>query len=436
MSDDGRAGARVFVIDAMPLLYRGHFVFLKNPMITSDGINVSALHGFAATLVHILEKHKPTHVAVVFDSAKPTFRHERYPEYKAQRDKAPEELIAAIPMATEMAKAMNIPVLRVDGVEADDVLGTLSVMAEAEGDDCFVVTPDKDAAQLVSEKVKLFRPGRGNAPAEIWGVSEVCAKWGLSSADQVVDLLGMMGDAADNIPGIPGVGEKTAVKLLQKFGSLEGLLSRTDELKGKQKEKVEQNVDLARLSRELVVIKRDVPLTVTIADLKLQAPDRETLGTFLKRYELSRISRRLLGNDDTQAAQVKPDKELKTAGDVKHQYVLIDSADKLRCLVDELSQVPLLTLDTETTSVDPHQADLVGISLTFGSQAIPSFTLARMLKEWKPEVHITMGGGLLAYVAEKLATRPEVWDLVEDRPAFANYLQDGVRKYLNIDSDA
>lgn len=228
----------LFVVDVMPLLYRGHFVFLKNPRKTSTGIVTSALTGFANSVAQILTEYHPTHIALALDPAGPTFRHREYPEYKAGREKMPEDLANSIPMAIELAKALNIPMLRVDDFEADDVMGTLAHLASQKTDwKTYLVTPDKDAAQLVGPNTYLFRPGKGSSPAEIFGEKEVMEHWQISSAGQMIDYLGLAGDTADNIPGIPGVGEKTAVKLLKRFGSLEGILEHASEIKGKLSEK-------------------------------------------------------------------------------------------------------------------------------------------------------------------------------------------------------
>lgn len=359
MSSNAEQAKKVYAIDAMPLLYRGHFAFLNNPMVTSKGVNVSALFGFATTLTQVLAKENPSHVVVVFDSDQPTFRHKRYPDYKAHRDKAPQELLDAIPLATELAEALNVKVLRVPKVEADDVLGTIARISEHEGMPCCVVTPDKDAAQLVSDKVSLMRPGRGNAPAVVWGVDDVCRKWSLASPLQVIDMLGLMGDASDNIPGVPGVGEKTAVKLLKQFGSVENLLQHADALKGKLRERVETHKDQARLSRELVEIKTDVELEISLDDLRFGDPDPQRLKTFLAEYEMHSIADRLLGRGE---GMPPLHDDYDTAEEVDHQYHLVSDPVALDALMKKLKAVDRLTFDTETTSVKPREARLVGVS--------------------------------------------------------------------------
>jgi len=275
---------KLFLIDVMPLLYKGHFVFLKDPRMTSNGINTSALTAFASSVLQILNEHAPTHVALVLDSTTPTFRHEAFPAYKAQRQKMPEDLAAAIPMAIELAEALRIPILRVDGFEADDVMGTLAVRAEAAGWTTFLATPDKDIAQLVGPTTFLFRPGRVNAPAEIYDVATVCRHWGLTSPSQMIDYLGLAGDASDNIPGIAGVGDKTANALLAQYGDIENIIAHAAELKGKLAEKVAAGAESARQSRFLATIRTDVPVSVELDALARRDPGVERLRDVLKKY--------------------------------------------------------------------------------------------------------------------------------------------------------
>ncbi len=348
---------RLFIVDVMPLLYRGHFVFLKNPRLTTTGINTSALYGFASTLLQIIDEQKPTHLVLVFDSKTPTFRHEEFPAYKAQRQKAPEDLVAAIPMVSEIAAALNIPALRVDGFEADDLMGTLARRAEKAGFLTYLATPDKDVAQLVDDHTYLFRPGKANSPAEILGVPEVCAHWGLKSPVQMVDFLGMAGDSSDNIPGIAGVGEKTALALLEQFGSLDGVYEHLSELKGKQGEKVAAGKDLAYISRRLATIRDDVPLPVSFDELKRQEPDREALKAVLTKYELLQVGRRLLGSD----FKVEAAESLQTLADVPHDYRLAQGVelDRLLAVLQTASE---WAFDTETTGLDARHERLVGLS--------------------------------------------------------------------------
>ena len=251
---------KLFIIDLMPFLYRGHFVFLRNPRMTSSGLNVSALFGFANGVTSILAEHKPTHAVLAMDPSGPTFRHKAYPPYKAQREKMPEDLAANIPYAFELAEALGLPVLRMDGFEADDVMGTLAVKAAAEGFDVYCATPDKDAAQLVAPRINLFRPGHGKDAPEIYDVEKVKAHWNLSSPSQMIDYLALAGDTADNIPGIRGVGEKTAASLLAQYGTVEEIVAHASELKGKLAEKVAAGAEDAKMSKFLATIRTDVPI--------------------------------------------------------------------------------------------------------------------------------------------------------------------------------
>ncbi|MDD5706458.1 MAG: DNA polymerase I [Kiritimatiellae bacterium] len=348
----------LFAIDAMPLLYRGHFVFLRKPRLTSSGINTSALTAFAGTLLHILEAHRPSHVAVVFDSTTPTFRHVLYPEYKAQRQKMPEDLAAAIPMALELVQALRIPALRVDGFEADDLLGTLAARANEAGLSAYLVTPDKDIAQLVNPRTFLYRPGKGSEEDAILDTEAVKHQWGISDPAQMIDLLAMAGDSSDNVPGIRGVGEKTAQELLTRFGSLEAVLAHAAELKGKLADRVAAGTDLARLSHELVTIRRDVPLSVGMEDLQRRSPNTAALRDVLAKYELLQMGRRLLGED----LKVSAAPSHATLSDTPHRYVCATDESALGELLAELKSASLWSFDTETTGLDPWHARLVGMS--------------------------------------------------------------------------
>ncbi|MDX9868226.1 MAG: DNA polymerase I [Kiritimatiellia bacterium] len=355
--------AKLFLIDVMPLLYRGHFVFLKDPRVTSTGINTSALTGFANCLLQILNEHTPTHVALVLDSSTPTFRHEAYPLYKAQRQKMPEDLAAAIPMSIELAEALRIPILRVDGFEADDVMGTLAARAAAEpaGWQIYLATPDKDVAQLVGPATFLFRPGKAGAPAEIYDEAAVCRHWGVSAPGRMIDFLGLAGDASDNIPGIPGVGEKTATTLLAQFGDLENVLAHAAELKGKLAEKVAAGAVSARQSRELAAIRTDVPLAVRLDDLARREPDEERLRAVLKKYELTALGKRLLG-EGFAGGGVAAAGAFQTLADVPHTYVCVTDEERMRELLRALEEAPEWAFDTETTGLDPRHDRLVGLS--------------------------------------------------------------------------
>jgi DNA polymerase-1 len=350
---------RLFVVDVMPLLYRGHFVFLRNPRLTSTGVNTSALQGFASILFSILDEYQPSHLALVLDSTTPTFRHREYPAYKAQRQKAPEDLVAAIPMAMELAEALCIPSLRVDGFEADDLMGTLACVARTSRLETWLVTPDKDVAQLVDANTMLCRPGKGAAPLDVLREAEVCRDWGLATPAAMVDFLGLAGDASDNIPGVEGVGEKTARALLEQYGTLDGVLAHAAELKGKLAERVAACREQALLSRSLATIRRDVPLTVSCDDLRRREPDRERLRAVLAKYELVKLGRRLLGED---VAVEAPGKTFHTLRETPHTYTCVTSAEERAELLQALSEAREWSFDTETTGLDARHDRLVGLS--------------------------------------------------------------------------
>jgi DNA polymerase-1 len=356
---------KLFLIDVMPLLYRGHFAFLKSPRMTSTGINTSAFTGFAASLFQILNEHSPTHVALALDPPGPTFRHEAYPEYKAQRQKAPEDIVAAVPMVIELARALNIPVLRVDGFEADDVMGTLAARAAAQGWTTYLATPDKDVAQLVGPSTFLFRPGKAGGAAEVYDVQGVCGHWQLSSPAQMVDFLGLAGDASDNIPGIRGVGEKTAVALLAEYGDIENIIAHAAELKGKLAEKVAEGAEAARQSRFLAAIRTDVPTAVELEGLALQPFDGPALRGVLKKYELNALGRRVLGEafdaaEDGGAGE--EDVVMLRLADVPHTYTCARGEAEIAALLDALDAAAEWSFDTETTGLDPRHDRLVGMS--------------------------------------------------------------------------
>ncbi|MBF0951767.1 MAG: DNA polymerase I, partial [Alloprevotella tannerae] len=264
---------RLFLLDAYALIYRAYYALIRSPRINSKGENTSAIYGFVNTLEDILRKEAPDMLAIAFDPSGPTFRHEAYADYKAQREATPEDIKRSVPIIKDIIRAYNIPIIEVKGFEADDVIGTVAKRAAAEGIEVRMVTPDKDYAQLVGPNVLMQRPGHGNTPWEILGVEEVCQKYGLTDPKQVIDYLALMGDAADNIPGCPSVGPKTATTLIQRFGSIENLLEHTDELKGAQRQKVEDNADKIRFSKFLTTIKTDVPLDVNWETWKLTEPD-------------------------------------------------------------------------------------------------------------------------------------------------------------------
>ena len=276
---------KLFLLDAYALIFRAYYAFIKNPRINSKGMNTSAIMGFVNTLEEVLEKERPTHLGVAFDPSGPTFRHEAYPQYKAQREETPEAIRTAVPYIKKILEAYHIPILEVSGYEADDVIGTLARQADSQGIDTFMMTPDKDYAQLVTAKVRMYRPSVGKQDAELLGPEEVKAKYGLTDCLQVIDMLGLMGDTADNIPGCPGVGEKTAQKLIQQFGSVENLLEHTDEIKGALRQKVEENREQITFSKWLATIKTDVPITLDMASLSVTQPDLDSLKSLYEELE-------------------------------------------------------------------------------------------------------------------------------------------------------
>lgn len=376
---------RLFLLDGMALVYRAHFALIRNPILTSGGMNTSAVHGFTNTLLYLMKQREPTHLAVVFDTSAPTVRHQRYPEYKAHRDAMPEELSAAIPVVKQLIKAFNIPVIELDGYEADDIIGTLAAVAEKDGNfETYMVTPDKDFAQLVAARTFMYKPGRKGGDDEILGVEEICENWQIERPEQVIDILGLWGDASDNIPGVPGIGEKTAKKLVAQYGGVEGLLQHSHELKGKQKENVENFAEQARLSRELATIIVDVPLELTPDDLELQQRDEEALRSLFVELEFNTLGRRLFGKDfqvgrgaaakadnpqqlDSESGQDSPAVELKTLSDVEHEYcnIAADDAKARAAFIEELARQDSFCFDTETSSLEVKDTQLLGIAFSW-----------------------------------------------------------------------
>ena len=371
---------KLFLIDAYAMIYRAYYAFIKNPRINSKGQNTSAIMGFVNTLNEVLNKEHPTHIGVAFDPAGPTFRHEAYPQYKAQREACPEDIKSSVPIIKEILKAYRIPILEKTGYEADDVIGTLATQAsQLDGIEVFMLTPDKDYGQLVKPNVFMFRPKFGDKGYDTMGPNEVMAKYGLSSTLQVIDLLGLMGDASDNIPGCPGVGEKTAVKLITQFGSIEQLLERTNELKGALKTKVEENREQIAFSKFLATIKTDVPIELNLDELKVVEPDEEQLTRLFTELEFKTFADRILKKSKpvqkTVNAQLDLFAEFPTDGQVAsenskisslkttpHDYQLIDNEEGMKEIAQIFLSTKILSLDTETTSTDPMKAELVGLS--------------------------------------------------------------------------
>ena len=381
---------KLFIIDMMPFLYKGHFVFLRNPRLTSTGINTSALLGLASGLQSILKREKPTHAVLAMDPGGPTFRHEAYPQYKAQREKMPEDLAASIPYAFELAEALRIPVVRVDGFEADDVMGTLAVKGAAAGFDVYMATPDKDAAQLVRQGVKLYRPAHAGDDAEIYDEAKVCEHWHLREPRQMIDYLALAGDASDNIPGIRGVGEKTAADLLSKFGDVEGIIANVDKIKGKLAEKVYAGRDDATISKFLTTIRTDVPIEPDWDAYKLDGVDRGKLAAVCEKFELRRLAKELLGEDDLVGSALRADRgrlgeaPLPTSGrpgeaplphstiaTSSHDYRLVTDESAAQALLAELMAAPRVAFDIETapretgmSATDARTCRLLGISFS------------------------------------------------------------------------
>ena len=369
----------LYLLDAYALIYRAYYALIRSPRINSKGQNTSAVYGFVNTLNDVLNTEKPDFIGIAFDPAGGTFRHEAYPAYKAQREATPEDIKWAVPVIKDIIRAYNIPILEVPGYEADDVIGTLAMKGREAGLEVHMVTPDKDYAQLVKPGIFMRRPGHGASAMEKLGPDEVCQKYGISHTDQVIDLLGLMGDTADNVPGCPGVGEKTAVKLITQFGSIDNLLNSTDQLKGAIKRKVEENKEQISFSKFLVTIKTDVPIDLDLDTLRTTEPNKEALRPIYENLEFRAFLKKL---DDKPAEVQKsvsewgalfdaqPDnhsdepKEIthKTLNDVPHTYILVDNENNARQLCEHLLTFSTVAIDTETTSIDAISAKLVGLS--------------------------------------------------------------------------
>jgi DNA polymerase-1 len=430
---------KLFLLDGMALVYRAHFALITRPILTSRGVNTSALYGFTQTLLDIMKNRQPTHIAVAFDTDAPTARHTAYAEYKATRQAMPEDLSLALPHVHRMLEAFRIPVLTCDGYEADDIIGTLARQAEKQGFTTHMVSPDKDFGQLIDANTFLYRPSRMGDGVEILGVPEIKQRWGIERPEQVIDILALMGDSVDNVPGIPGVGEKTAMKLIGQFGTVENLLARTSELTGKLKERVETNREAALLSKQLVTINCESPCQVDLESLNVQTPDNEKLKAILIEFEFNSIGKRLFG-DDFKAGRgyqptgqlagtlappgpkLRPPKpavaseaqadfvlegeteggavesapapvltNLKTVADVPHEYRTLTTADERKELVHQLLSKDSFCIDLETTSLDPKEARIVGIAFSYEPHkgqyvAMPKepAEAQRVLEEFRP----------------------------------------------------
>lgn len=386
---------RLFLLDAFALIFRAYYALIRSPRITSKGKNTNAQFGFTNALVDLLNKQKPSHLAVCFDTKEPTERHTDYADYKANRQEAPEDLLASIPDIKKIIEGFNIPIIETDGFEADDVIGTLAKKAEKEGYEVYMVTPDKDYGQLVSENIKIYKPPYQGGDVEIIGPKEVCEKWNINEVSQVIDILAMMGDAVDNIPGIPGVGEKTAAKLLAEYGSLEKVLENADKIKGALGEKVRQGKDLAIMSKKLATIITHVPVEFHEENFKVTEPNKDALLDIFSELEFRTIGKRILGEDipvaaptekgvtvqgdlfggsgnvvaTANAVQEEENEQVRIAVEknihnTPHVYELIDTEEKINGLLEILQSEKEICFDTETTGLDANQADIVGLSFS------------------------------------------------------------------------
>ncbi len=384
------AHKKLFLLDGMALIYRAHFALSKNPRFTSAGLNTSAMMGFTNTLLEILKKEQPTHIAVVFDTSAPTERHTDYEAYKAHREQMPEDLSRALPYVVRIIEGFNIPVITLDGYEADDIIGTLAKKAEIAGFQVFCMTPDKDFGQLVSDNIFIYKPSRMGNDMEILGVPEILKKWEIERVDQVIDILGLWGDAVDNIPGIPGIGEKTAKDLIKRYGTMENIIANSHELKGKQRENVEQFSAQGLLSKKLATILLNVPVELEENKLILEAPDREKLEPIFAELEFRTIGRRvfgeefktadksvnasgqfsMFGGDDNLEGTIIPTesdepRQFETMATSQHNYVLVDTKEKRDLLIVDLLKQKEISFDTETTGTDANNCELVGLSFSF-----------------------------------------------------------------------
>ena len=371
--------SKLFLIDAYALIYRSYYAFLRNPRINSKGLNTSAIMGFCNTLNEVLTKESPTHIGVAFDHGK-TFRHDAFPEYKAQREETPEDIKLSVPLIKQILEAMHIPILQVDGFEADDIIGTVATRFGSDGIETFMLTPDKDYGQLIGPNVFMYRPRHGGG-YEIIGEKEVGDKYGIPTPAQVIDLLALMGDTADNFPGCPGVGEKTAAKLINQFGSIDNMLQHTDEIKGKLREKVENAVEDIKMSKFLATIRTDVPMQLDLDELKVEQPDESKLRTIFEELEFRTLINKFLNKDEVKSKTDNNQLDLfaeNTANEssepkfakyesiktTQHEYQLIENEDELRRIYDFFITKEFVSIDTETTSTDAISAELVGLSFS------------------------------------------------------------------------
>ncbi|KPK86953.1 MAG: DNA polymerase I, partial [Bacteroides sp. SM23_62_1] len=375
---------KLFLLDAYALIFRAYYAFINRQMFNSQGLNTSAIFGFTVTLDDIIRNQKPTHIAVVFDPPSPTFRHKIYPEYKANREETPEDIKKSVPYIKKIIEGFNIPIIEVEGFEADDVIGTLAKQAENKGFDVFMMTPDKDFSQLVSEHIYIFKPKKSGEEAEILGVNEINEIFQVKKPEQVIDILALWGDSSDNIPGAPGIGEKTAKKLISEFQNIENVFLNLEKLKSKQQEIIKNNKEQIILSRELVTINQQVPVNIEDYAFMLKPVDKDKLKILFDELEFRTVAKRILNYDFAgpipaithQASLFDAEGEDGKQGTIlaydtietrEHHYYLYNTTEKIHELVSRLSSQQAFCFDTETTSIDPLNAELVGIAFSFNS---------------------------------------------------------------------
>lgn len=396
---------KLFLLDGHALVYRAHFAFINRPLINSKGVNTSAITGFVRTMWDLMKNQNPTHIAVSFDRSGPTFRHKAFPAYKANREEQPDDIKIALPYIKKIVEGFNIPIIEMDEYEADDIIGTLAKQAEKEGFEVFMVTPDKDYAQLVSENIKMYKPSRQGGGVEILGIPEVLEKFDIQEVKQVIDVLGLQGDSVDNIPGVPGIGAKTASKLLKIYGSVENILDSTDELKGKQKENLINFADQARTSKWLATININVPIQFDDATYIIDEMDREALTTIFQELEFRSLAHSILGQGDMvqgslfgsnpkpNQAKAQPKEETYQVVEhdiksVEHNYTLIESVADAQKLADQLSKETEISFDTETTGINPHEAELVGLAFSIKHKEAYYVALPAKREEAMPLIEI------------------------------------------------
>ena len=377
---------RLFLLDAMALIYRSYYAFIKRPIINSKGLNTSAIYGFTNTVIDLINREKPTHMGVAFDTLAPTERHIDFVDYKGTREETPEDIVKSLPYIESILKAFNIPILKRDGYEADDIIGTLAKEAEEAGYVTYMVTSDKDFGQLVSDRIFMYKPARIGSGFEVLGIQDILKKWSIKKPEQVIDILALMGDSSDNIPGIPGVGEKTAMKLIGEYGSLEAIVENADKLKGKLKDKVKENAELAQVCYKLATIITDVPVEFNPDELSIGEFNKEELNKIFSELEFRTLGKRILGDDFSigatngngqmdlfaeteQGESNQESKEIAVSeflnlDTVKHNYILVDSEKKVKQLIKTLEKEKIICFDTETTGLDPHNCELVGLSFS------------------------------------------------------------------------